>query len=276
MGILLGVIAAVLFGAADNFAAFAGRTVKSSAVTRTALLVGVLLGPLFLLVQPVTWTASDVRIAALSGALNSIGLVALTIGYVKASFGIVAPVASVLTAGLPVLIDAFRGTELSDRAMIGGALGIVAVGLCSYQPSERSKVISGLAYGIFAGTLFGLAFTLLDLTNDSFGLAPIPVQRLAGLATLTVLMRVDPAPWIITKAPQRRLAITSGLISVIAMGCLQAGFRNGDAGPVSVAASQFAAAGVLIAAVVYKERLRWWQSLGVLLASVGVGLLAAG
>lgn len=276
MGILLGGIAALLFGSSDVLAARGSRTDRPIAVTRTALLVALLFTPLFLALKPWHIGGADLVYASLSGVLNSAALLGLYIGYTKAPIGVVAPLASVLTAMVPVVIDLVRGNGLSVLGGVGVVVGLLAVALSTYQPDGRGSIRNALLIGSGAGIGFGLAFALLDLTSDSAGLAPVPIQRVTGLILLTLVHPLVKAKWIIRSGPARKFAIGTGLLAGLAMGALQLGYRFGDAGPVSVAASQFAAVAVLVSALVNHERLRWWQAVGLALASVGVGLMALG
>ena len=276
MGILLGAIAAVLFGASDVCAARSSRTDKPISVTRTALLVALVFTPLFLLLKPFHLMWTDLVYAVLSGVAIGCGLLVLYIGYTKAPIGVVAPIASVLSAVVPLVISFFRGNGLSFVAAVGVVIGLAAVALSTYQPGGRGNMKVALLVGSVAGIGFGLAFALLALTNKHAGLAPVPIQRLSGLVFLTLVHPLVKAPMLVLRKPGRLLAICTGLAAGLAMGTLQLAYRYGDTGPVSVAASQFAAATVLISAVVNKERLRWWQGTGLALASVGVALMALG
>jgi drug/metabolite transporter (DMT)-like permease len=57
---------------------------------------------------------------------------------------------------------------------------------------------------------------------------------------------------------------------------LKLGYIKGAAGPVSVAASQFATVAVICSVLFNKERLRPWQAIGVAASGVGVALMALG
>lgn len=276
MGILLGAIAAILFGSSDVFAARGSRTDRAIAVTRTALLVSLLFTPLFLALKPFDLSGTDWLYSGLSGVFNGAALLGLYMGYTKAPIGVVAPLAAVLTAMVPVVIDLLRGNGLTPLGGIGVALGLFAVMLSTYVPGGRGSIRAALVIGSLAGVGFGLAFSLLDLTRDAAGLAPVPLQRLSGLLFLTLVHPFLKARWVITSGPARKFAICGGLLAGLAMGALQLGYRFGEAGPVSVAASQFAAVTVLLSALVNRDKLYWWQGVGLALASVGVALMAIG
>jgi drug/metabolite transporter (DMT)-like permease len=134
----------------------------------------------------------------------------------------------------------------------------------------------GVILGVGAGLLFGVAFTLTSQTSDAAGLSPVLIQRFAGLLFLIALQRFDKAPLLALRVPARRWAIGSGLAGGVAVGLLKLGYIKGAAGPVSVAASQFAAVAVLLSVIFNKERLRTWQAIGVAAGGVGVALMALG
>jgi drug/metabolite transporter (DMT)-like permease len=276
MGVLLGIAAGILLGVSDFMANRASRTVSSASVSRTNLAVSGLIAPLLLFVKPVDWTSRDVVLATISGITLSGGLIMLYRGYTVARMGIVAPTASVLLAAVPVLYDLIKGNTPSKVAASGMILGLLALVLTTYQRGGLGSVKIGVVLGVGAGLLFGVAFTLTSQTSDSAGLSPVLIQRISGLLFLIVLQRFDKAPILALRVPARRWAIGSGLAGGVALGSLKLGYIKGTAGPVSVAASQFAAVAVLLSVIFNKERLRTWQAIGVAASGVGVALMALG
>jgi drug/metabolite transporter (DMT)-like permease len=276
VGVLLGIAAGILLGVSDFTANRASRTVSSVSVSRTNLAVSGLIAPLLLFVKPVDWTLRDLVLSALSGITLSGGLVMLYRGYTVARMGIVAPTASVLLAAVPVLFDLIKGNTPSTVAACGMVLGLAALVLTTYERGGMGSVKIGIFLGIGAGLLFGIAFTLTSQTSDAAGLSPVLIQRLSGLAFLILLQRFDKAPILALRVPARKWAIASGLAGGLALGSLKLGYIKGSAGPVSVAASQFAAVAVLCSVLFNKERLRTWQAIGVAASGVGVALMALG
>lgn len=276
MGVLLGIAAGILLGVSDFTANRASRTVSSASVSRTNLFVSGLIAPLLLFVKPVEWTLRDVVLATISGITLSGGLVMLYRGYTVARMGIVAPTASVLLAAVPVLFDLIKGNTPSKVAASGMILGLLALVMTTYQRGGMGSVKIGVILGVGAGLLFGIAFTLTSQTSDAAGLSPVLIQRVSGLLFLIVLQRFDRAPILALRVPARRWAIGSGLAGGVALGSLKLGYIKGSAGPVSVAASQFAAVAVLLSVIFNKERLRTWQAIGVVASGVGVALMALG
>jgi drug/metabolite transporter (DMT)-like permease len=276
MGVLLGVVAGIMLGVSDFAANRASRTISSVSVSRTNLAVSGLIAPLLLFVKPVEWTLRDLVLSVLSGVTLSGGLVMLYRGYTVARMGIVAPTASVLLAAVPVLFDLVKGHTPSAVAASGMALGLVALVLTTYQRGGMGSVKIGVVLGVGAGLLFGVAFTLTSQTSDAAGLSPVMIQRLSGLLFLIALQRFDKAPILALRVPARIWGIASGVAGGVALASLKLGYIKGSAGPVSVAASQFAAVAVVLSVIFNKERLRKWQAIGVAASGVGVALMALG
>ncbi len=276
MGVLLGVVAGILLGASDFLANRASRTISPVSVTRTNLAVSGLIAPLLFFVRPIEWTLRDVVLGTLSGITLSAGLVLLYRGYTVARMGIVAPTTSVLLAAVPVLFDLVQGRTPSTLAACGMALGLAALVLTTYQRGGMGSVRIGVLLGVGAGLLFGIAFTLVSETSDAAGMSPVLTQRLAGLLFLVVLQPFDKAPMLALRAPARMWGIGAGLAAGVATASLKLGYIKGSAGPVSVAASQFATTAVVLSVIFNKERLRSWQAIGVAASGVGVALMALG
>ena len=274
MGILLGVVAAILLGVSDFCAARASRSIHSLTVTRTALGVSAILMTLLLTMVTSRWTSRDTLIGALSGLSMMTGLALLYRGYSIAKMGAVAPSSSVVLSAVPVLWDATHGRYPGALGLVGIGLGLIGVVAATWDPSGSGSTRLGLLLGVTSGVFFGVAFTLMSETDKSAGLSPAVAQRAAGFAVLMLVATRHRIPVLATRDPERRWAIATGIAGGVAIAALQLGFQRGDAGPVGVASSQFASVAVVLAAVFSKEKLRTMQWLGVAVAGIGVALLA--
>ena len=275
MALLFGVIAAVFLGASDFCVAMGSRRIPSITVTRTALIVAGCLGPVALWLVSSHWNGRDSLIGVLSGVAMSSGLMLLYRGYGSAPIGIVAPTASVTLTIVPIVYDLIRGTTPSALAAVGMFIAAAALVLTSYTPGGAGTVRQGLALGLGSGVLFGAAFTTMDLVSDGAGVAPVVVQRFAGFAALSLIWLFDRSAPLVAAAGPASSDVSTGR-------CLRDGrpvfvadrVQRGDAGPVSVVSSQFATVAVVLAWLINRERLRWWQTIGVLATGVGVALIA--
>jgi drug/metabolite transporter (DMT)-like permease len=275
VALALAVTAALLLGASDFFAARSARTTASLAVTRTAVATSVLLSPLLLLVVHFEVRTHDMVIAACSGIAMISGLMLLYQGYAVARMGVVAPLSSVLLASVPVLWDYVNGVRPSATAATGMALGVAALVLTSYTPGGTGSVRLGALLGVGSGVAFGIAFTLMGQVGKASGLLPVIVQRGVGFTLLAVIGAVRPEPFFAIERG-RRLAMTAGLLGLVAIGSLQLAYQRGATGPVSVASSQFATVAVVLSVLFNRERMRWWQGVGIGATALAVALIAAG
>ena len=273
--LLFAVTAALLLGASDFFAARSARTTPSVTVTRTAVATSVTLSPLLLLLVDWRWITHDVVIGALSGLFMISGLMLLYEGYKVARMGIVAPLASVLLAVVPVVWDLINGVRPGATAAVGMVLGLAALVLTSYTPGGKGSVTLGAVLGVSSGVVFGVAFTLMGEVTKQSGLLPVVFQRGSGFALLCIIGLARDEPFF-AEGIGRRYAIAAGVLGLVAIGSLQLAFQRGDTGPVSVASSQFATVAVVLSVVFNRERMRWWQAIGVAATAVAVALIALG
>lgn len=287
----LAVAAAILFGSSDFCAARSARNISSVTVARTANLVSLLLAPVVLLLDPGSWTLRDSLVGSAAGCFMMLGLLQLYRGYSMARMGIVAPSSSVLTAAVPVAIDLARGIRPDTLPSIGIAVGLTALALTGYQPGTKGSVRQGLFLGVGSGLAFGAAFTVMGEVRPEAGLTPIVTQRATGLILLALLALFmngtrasvgmneptrSPTPFLCPPGPTLKWAIAAGTLGIGALGSLQLALRDGDSGVVSVAASQFGTAAVILSVIFNGERMRWWQALGVAATAFGVALLSLG
>ncbi len=271
----LAVAAAVLLGASDFYAARAARTTASITVTRTAVLTSAVLSPLLLLVVDSHWILKDSILGAVGGLTMISGLMLLYHGYSVARIGIVAPLSSVLLATVPVMWDLINGIRPGLVSGIGMGLGAIALILTSYAPGGSGSTSKGALLGLASGMAFGIAFTVLGQVSDRAGLAPSLVQRASGLALLITIGLVRKEKFIAEGLALSR-GVVAGVFGLMGIAALQLAFRKGDAGPVSVASSQFATVAVVLSVLFNRERMRWWQAIGVASTALAVALIAAG
>jgi drug/metabolite transporter (DMT)-like permease len=285
VGIVFGVLAAMLLGGSDVCAAQASRTVSSVTVTRTAVGLSGLVVALLLFVVPSTWSVRDSVFGAASGVTMSLGLLMLYRGYSIAPVGVVAPTSSVLSAAIPVAVELVRGRVPSALVGVGIVFGLCGIGLATYQPrgtatanASTADSRAGLLLGLGSGLCFGIGFALLANTSNAAGLVPVLLQRIVGFSGLLLLglLRRRVVPVFASHGPERRFSMLTGLFAGIGMSLLKLGFRRGPIGSVAVAVSQFATFAVIFAVVFQREPLRKTAGIGIACAAVGVALMSLG
>jgi len=280
MTAILALSAAVVYGTADFFGGVAARRTSPLAVTLSAHVVGLLL---LVVAIPLLPTASpqpaDLLYGAVAGAFGAGGLILFYRALSRGTMSVVAPVAALFGAALPVVVGLGLGEQLSIPALVGIAIAIVAVGLVSREgDGDGTPVVHGpgghpLVLAVIAGAAFGSFFVLLSRTHASAGLWPllsarvVSVSLLAGVTLLTG-RSLRPAPG------SRRLVVAAGAGDMVANILYLLAVRRGLVSLVAVIVALYPATTVLLAQVVLGERLRRIQLGGLALAASAATLLA--
>ena len=316
---ILALAAAVLYGTADFLGGVASRrasvfavlalTVPAGAVLMVLVaLLGGLLGHGGLGSPTAIGSWSAVGWAAASGVCGALGLVAFYAGFASAPISVVAPVAALVSAILPVGVAVAGGERPGAGVIAGGLICLVAIVLVSAQPAHggqqhataqrdgataqgdgadvRGSVRPGttarpaasrlraVGYGLAAGAGFGLFFIFLKNAGQSGVLWPVAISRSAGtVVAFGIALATGTRLW-----PRRgngitRIALVSGAIDAAANVCYVLATRAGLFGLAVVITSLYPGMTVLLARLLLGERMQWLQRAGLLLAAVGVVLV---
>jgi drug/metabolite transporter (DMT)-like permease len=293
---ILALAAAVLYGTADFLGGLASR--RASAFTVLALTVpagavvmmaAALLGQLAGLGGPATaggWTA--VSWAAASGACGAAGLISFYAGFAAAPISVVAPVAALVSAVLPVGVAIAGGERLGRGVLAGGALCLIAIVLVSAQPADSSDRapasrragrvlfpgrLLAVGYGVAAGTGFGLFFVFLKEAGQSGVLWPVTISRFSGAAVAVAIVLATRSRPRFGPGGIARIAVISGAVDAAANVCYVLATRAGLFGLAVVITSLYPGITVVLARFLLGERLRGLQQAGLLLAAAGVVLV---
>jgi drug/metabolite transporter (DMT)-like permease len=234
--------------------------------------------------------------AAGSGVCGAFGLVAFYAGFATAPISVVAPVAALVSAVLPVGVAIAQGERPGAGVIAGGLVCLIAVVLVSAQPApqgtprEREKrkesrgrggmVASGrllaLGYGAAAGVGFGLFFIFLKNAGQSGVLWPVAISRSAGtVVAFGIALVTRTRLWPRRGAGVAGIALVSGAIDAAANVCYVLATRAGLFGLAVVITSLYPGVTVLLARLLLGERMRRLQRAGLLLAAVGLVLVTA-
>jgi drug/metabolite transporter (DMT)-like permease len=282
VAVVLGLLTAVAYGAADFFGGLSSRrsTVASVVVWSQATSI-LLLAVLVVAVPHDAPQARDVGYGAIAGVIGCSGLVLLYRGLAVGRMSVVAPITAVGAAVLPVAWGLGQGERPSVAAWIGVALALLAVVFVSRSP-EGEAVVERAAGGraelllaLGAGCAFGVVFILLGSTSEDAGFWPLVGARPVSVAVLAVGslvigQRVRP------ERRDRPMIAVTGLLDIGANALYLIAIRTGLLSLVAVLGSLYPAMTVLLARVVLDERLTRGQVVGLVLAGAGVVLIAAG
>ena len=277
MTVLLGLLAALSVGTSDFLGGLASRRADPVVVTAASSLVGFGLALVASLVVAGEAGTADLAWGALGGVVLAGGLVALYAGYARARVSIAAPVAGVGAAALPVIVASVFGDDaLSPTATAGVVLGLLAIGLVSMARSEqRGSVGSSVLFGLGGAVGVGMLLVCLANTSEDSGLWPIVAARASGFVVLAGLIAAKR----FELSTSRRVWLhVVGIAALVTAGnaLFLTAARLGSTSVAAVLASLFPAATVFWAWLVFRERLRGVQMLGLGVALVAVALIAGG
>jgi drug/metabolite transporter (DMT)-like permease len=305
---ILALAAAVLYGTADFLGGVASRrasvftvlalTVPAGAVLMVAVALlgqapglGGLLGHGALGTPASVGSWSAAGWAAGSGVCGAFGLMAFYAGFATAPISVVAPVAALVSAVLPVGVAVAGGERPKAGVIVGGLVCLIAIVLVSAQPDPQGThqhgdgqragggiVTSGrlraLGYGAAAGVGFGLFFIFLKNAGQSGVLWPVAISRSAGtVVALGIALATRTRLWPRQGARVAGIALVSGAIDAGANVCYVLATRAGLFGLAVVITSLYPGVTVLLARLLLGERMRWLQRAGLLLAAAGVVLV---
>jgi uncharacterized membrane protein len=280
MTAILALSAAAIYGTADFLGGVAARRTSALAVTVLAHVVGLaLLGTALLVLPAAHPTAADFAFGAVAGALGGLGLILFYRAMAAGAMSVVAPVAALFGAALPVTVGIGLGEQLSLPALLGIGVAVAAVGLVSREePTDlarapRTAAEHPLVLAMLAGVAFGGFFVMLSRTHASAGLWPLLAARVASIVllggfSLLTGRTLRPTPG------SRRLIVAAGAGDMVANVLYLLAVRRGLVSLVAVIVALYPAATVLLAQVVLGERLRRVQVAGLAMAAGAAVLLA--
>ncbi|MDQ3783824.1 MAG: DMT family transporter [Actinomycetota bacterium] len=286
MGIVLGLAAAIVYGAADFVGGLVSRRTNVLAVVLFSQLWGAV--PLLAAVPffGAAVSGEDLVWGAAAGLAGAAGVVFLYRGLSIGRMTMVAPTTAVEAATIPVVFGLTGGERPSTVALAGVALALPAVALVSSSPrgapeegagngGGAGRMPPGLAEALIAGLAFGLFFISLERTGSGSGLWPLVAARATALVSVGAIALLTRRTLRPSPGTAAGIATAGGLDALANILYLLAS-RHGLLSLVAVLTSLYPASTVLLARVVLRERLWRVQAGGLFLAAVGVALIALG
>ncbi len=302
-GALFGLASGLTWGAGD----FAGGLIGRHASALLAVVVSYSISVLgILLLLGITGEAAPSQAslwwAAAAGASGVIGVGCFYYALSRGTMGIIAPLAAVIGAGVPVLFDLYGGGALPDLRLIGIAIALVAVVLISMPAGTKSTDVrrsqridlAELPFVIGSGLGFAFFFLFIDQASADGGVWwPLATARVAGLGMLGLfvgaLLVRGSGSWrsrgertlgldrLRASKPNRLAAVavvlTAGLGELGGNAFFVFATQSGDFAVAVILASLYPVVTTLLAALFLRERLTRLQLVGVMLATVSVILL---
>lgn len=268
--VLLGLTAAVCWGAPDVWLAQATRHLGPFPVAFGAILIGlVVIAPAALFVDLPEWSTRGVLLALVVGGLTALGYQVGFIAFKHGAVSIVAPIIAcegAVAAGISIA----AGETVGESIGIFLALAVVGVVLAAMGEGGGRK---GALPAALAACIWGLILVLSSPVSDELGVFWGFVAVRASALVLMLPLAVARGVTMRWRADTSRVAAWGVGDSLAYLAFVAAAHR----GPVSVAsvlAAQFATVAVVVATVFFGERPRARQLVGVGLVIVAVSAIA--
>lgn len=234
---------------------------------------------LYLIILYVPVVPGSLPWGAAAGLFGVLGLVVFYSAMSSGAMTVVAPVAAVTSAVLPVGVGLALGEQPGAVRLVGVACAVTAIALVSLTPSSpgvtRRVTPRLLGQAVLAGSGFGLFFICLDRasTYGDPGLWPVLASQLAGIVAVAVLVLVlrpvgrprgGALGWTLVAGPFDMTANALFLVSA----------RTGDLSLVAPLAALYPVSTVILAIVIDHERVRLVQLVGLVLAVAALILVS--
>lgn len=276
---LLASCSSALYGTADFLGGLASRRTSALAASAWSQGFGLLLLTLALPLVPGAPTRGDLAWGALSGIAGGTGVLLLYLSLARYTVSTVAPMISVIALGVPVAAGVLMGERPGVLGTAGIVLGAVAVALVSrgedHHDSGRPATRGVPREAWAAGVLVGLFLVCLGRVQAGSGFLPLIAGRCTGIGAFVLIAsfrRASLAPPRAATAP----VLGAGVCDVSANALYVMAAQSGALSLVATIVSLAPAATVVLAQIVFRERLTVAQKAGVALAMVAVVLLAQG
>jgi len=274
LAVTYGLASASFWGTSDFSGGFVTKTSSVFGVLLVANITGIVLLAICAL-----WVGSPVPdiysfvFGASAGIAGLIGLAAFYKGLANEHMGMVASLAAVISAALPVIFGMLMEGFPSNRQIVGFAAAFAAIWHLSV--SEKSHTIRWrqLSLPATAGIGFGFAFILIDQAVEQSVLWPLLASKMMGtivLITLLLIFRIGTMP----HKHKYPIVCLTGFFDAAGTAFYASAAQVGRLDISAVLASMHPAITAFLAWVILRERLSRRQWIGVIAALIALALIA--
>jgi drug/metabolite transporter (DMT)-like permease len=216
--------------------------------------------------------------ALLAGATGGFSLAIFYRALALGQMGLTAPIAALLGAAIPTLVDiAIEGAP--SRWTIGGfVLALFAIWLITRPDPSDGQDSPRRPAGVGMAALAGVGFAGFYLCIHQASGSPVwlaAVSRIGSFTTTAFAVLATRAPLRLDR-PRAALGMLAGFFDIAASALFIFASQHGRLDEAVVITSLYPAVTVLLARFVLKERFSGWKVVGLVAALAAVPLIAAG
>ena len=270
---IYGLASAASWGTGDFAGGVASKTNSTFAVVVLSQIVGGVLMFILALAFGESFPSTvDVLWGAASGLAGVVGLLALYHGLSQGRMGIFAPLTAVVGATFPVPLAFLQDGLPPVTTLIGLGLSLVAVWLLSAENGIGNVKIKDLGLPFISGMGFGLFFILIAQVDEGSVFWPLTFARIASVSVVALIIIGRGRK--IGKITQLPVILISGICDAGGNAFFTLASQAGRLDVAALLSSLYPAATVLLAWIILKERLQFWQWVGVAFAFAALILIA--
>lgn len=276
--VLWALVSSGAFGLSDFVGGTASRRAPALQIVLISYPVSTALVVLLACVVGGQPTTESLLWGAASGAVMAAAMWSFYWALAHGPMSVVSPLTAVIVTILPVSVGLLQGERNSVAAMGGVVVAIAAVLLVSKEPRRpgfdgRRMTMRILLVTAVAGFAFGLSFIFTGQIASGTGLWPLVAAR----STATVVILAAAAASRQVRAPRGIAlagAVTVGALDVVANTAMLFAFQGGTLSLGSAVIALYPAVTVILAICILRERVTWWQTLGLVLAAASVFIIS--
>ena len=276
MGVFFAALAAAFAGTGDFLGGFASRRANPWAVGTWNHIAGAVT---VLAIAPFldgSLSGELIFWGSLAGLGGAIGVMGLYSGFTRSDVAVVSPIAAVGAATWPVVWSIGSGDFPTGLVVLGIVTGLVAIWLVS---GGSRQVIAGdrdgLRFGLIAGLGFGAQLIFFSFTSDGSSIwALLPARVAGGVIIAGVALWLGKS--LVLPRDAVKPGIAAGSLTAVGNGFFIIATGLESLAVATVVAAMFPATTVLLARLVFHERLTPRRLLGLALALVAVALVSVG
>jgi drug/metabolite transporter (DMT)-like permease len=209
-----------------------------------------------------------------AGVFGMFGILGLYRGLAVGRMGVVAPVAAVLGAGVPVAVGLALEGVPAPLQLVGIGLGIAAVVLVSQVPGPVGGR-SGIEFAIVSGIGIAGFNVFISQLPEGEAIWPLAVLRLESVLLVVLIVLLGRQRW---RMPRGALlpAMAVGTLDMVGNLAFILATQAGALAVAVVLASLYPVVTILLAIVVLGERVTRSHAVGIAAAVAAIALIAAG
>lgn len=291
--VVLSLVTAASYGVSDFLGAVGARRLRVLPGTTVTYGFGLVTLLVMLPLLGGAWSEQTVLWGAVAGFAAIIGFLAFYAALAAGPMSLASPLIAVIGSLVPVVIALLLGERLPALAWIAIVLALGGAALISVT---RAGEVGGIprktvVLSLLAGAGLGSSIAALDRAPQDSGVTAAVVEIAVGLAllgvlllgarlsgwarrALTILDEEQEADRIPSPRRARLASAVGGVLLGVANGVLLLALQSGSLAVVSVLVGLYPIGTILLARVVYREKLAPLQIGGVVLAIAASVLLA--